>query len=99
MNRILKILILMAVVSVFAVSVTAGDVYAGNDSIVVPDSDVRSVDLEAGLNEAPAEDEGDPDGMDDTNDGPCAAAPLGMSAAEWEQYLLFLLLQLQFMGL
>jgi hypothetical protein len=99
MNRILKILILIAIASVFAVSVTADNVYAGNYSIAVPDVDVRSGDTEAGLDGVPADDEGDPDGMDDTNDGPAMAAPTGMSSADWAEYLLLILTQMQYMGL
>ncbi|MFT5232112.1 MAG: hypothetical protein ACI9UK_002322 [Candidatus Krumholzibacteriia bacterium] len=99
MNRITKILVLLAVMSVFAVSVTAVDVYAGEDVIDLPSHDVKSGELEAGLNGAPLEDEGDPDGMDDTNDDPSMLAPSGMSAVEWEQYLLLIMTQLHFMGL
>jgi len=104
MNRILKILILIAVTSLFAVTVTADNVYAGSDAIIAPGDVVRSGEVnnsewEAGLDGAPAGDEGDPDGMDDTNDGPAMAAPNGMSSAQWAGYLLLILTQLQYMGL
>ena len=99
MNRITKILVLLAVMSVFAVSVTAVDVYAGEDVIGLPSNDVKFGELEAGHNGAPPEDEGDPDGMDDTNDGPALLSQSGMSAVEWDQYLLFIMTQLHVIGL
>ena len=99
MNRITKILVLLAFMSVFAVSFTAVDVYAGQDALALPSDDVKSGELEADLNGAPLEDEGDPDGMDDTNDDPALFAPSGMSAVAWDQYFLFIMTQLHFIGL
>ncbi len=101
MKRIHKILVLLVAVLLVSASVSVPAVYAGeSQSIEVPQVDLRSGDQDATLDGAPIDDEGDPDGLDDTNDGPEARAQgWGFDDAEWAEYLLLLLSQIQLLAL
>jgi hypothetical protein len=101
MKRIPMVLVLLVTVLLAASSVSVPAVYAvGSDSIAVPQVDLRSGDQDITLDGAPIDDEGDPDGLDDTNDGPDALARgWGSADAEWVDYLLFLLSQIQLLAL
>ncbi len=101
MKRVPLVLVLLVAVLLASSSVSVPAVYAGDsNSIAVPQVDLRSGDRDITLDGAPIDDEGDPDGLDDTNDEPSARAMgWGFEDAEWVDYLLFLLSQIQLLAL
>lgn len=101
MKRVPLVLVLLVAVLLASSSVSVPAVYAGDsDSIAVPQVDLRSGDQDITLDGAPIDEEGDPDGLDDTNDGPSVrTSGRGFEGAEWVDYLLFLLSQIQLLAL
>jgi hypothetical protein len=101
MKRIPMVLVLLVAVLLASSSVSVPAVYAGDsNSIAVPQVDLRSGDQDITLDGVPIDDEGDPDGLDDTNDGPITSVlGWGFADAEWADYLLFLLSQIQLLAL
>ena len=102
MKRIPMVLVLLVAVLLASASVSVPAVHAADSySIEVPQVDLKSGDQDVGLDGSPVDDnEGDPDGMDDTNDGPSARAQgWGFDDADWVEYLFFMLSQIQLLAL
>ncbi len=101
MKRIQTVLVLLTAILLVSASVSVPAVHAGDSySIELPQAGLKSGDQEAGNESAPIDPEGDPDGLDDTNDGPSARAQgVEFEGAEWAKYLLFLLSQIQLLAL
>ena len=101
MKRIPTVLVLLVAALLVSASVSVPAVHAGDSySIEVPQADLKTGNQDGTQDGAPIDDEGDPDGLDDTNDGPTAREQgWGFDDAEWAEYLLLLLSQIQLLAL